>query len=47
MSSQGGEVDSNMVATYIVAKAVRITGIDAYMFPCLVSFLQSTKHLSF
>lgn len=34
-----------MVATHTAAKAVGITGIDAYMF--LVSSPQSTNHLSF
>ena len=32
---QGGAVDSNMAATYKAAKAVGITSIDAYMFPCM------------
>lgn len=31
---QGGAVDPNMATTYKAAKAVGITSIDAYMFPC-------------
>ena len=42
MSSQGGEVVSNMVATYTAAKAVGITGVDAYMFLCKFSSTKKT-----